>query len=211
MQMTFEQFTDKVNNLHSLSAKVAIEGVIIPAAGRMLASIKNRIQQKGEKTDGGMIGQYSTTPMYATREQFDKQSAFKPQGKGQIKENGKVKREMGMVDGVKKHIIKRKSGIVERKSMYLPYGYKQLREIQGKNVAFIDLNYRGDMMLSYQLTNKDNNVVMGLNKESEVVKKDGLEERFGKFFQPNEAEYKAYKEEVTDGVKEIIMDIFSIL
>lgn len=211
MEMTFEQFSERVNKLQELSVNVFLEGVIIPAAGRMLASIKNRIQQKGEKTDGGMIGQYSTTPMYATREQFDKQSAFKPQGKGQIKENGKVKREMGMVDGVKKHIIKRKSGIVERKSMYLPYGYKQLREIQGKNVAFIDLTYRGDLMLSYQLTNKDNNIVLGFNKESEALKREGLEERFGIAFSPSKQEIEDYKEEVEENFKDSILALFNII
>ena len=95
--------------------------------------------------------------------------------------------------------------------MYLKEGYYELRNIQGKNVGYIDYTYRGDLMLSFQLMNDENKVVMGFNKESEALKREGLEERFGIAFSPSKQEIEDYKEEVEENFKDSILALFNII
>lgn len=187
--MTLVEYGERMERLLKLATEKTHDGIITPAANRMLATIKNRIQQKGENTDGSKIGQYSKKKMWATREMFDKVSAFKPTPDNGAKKKGKS----------------------IKKTMYLKEGYYELRNIQGKNVGYIDYTYRGDLMLSFQLMNDENKVVMGFNKESEALKREGLEERFGIAFSPSKQEIEDYKEEVEENFKDSILALFNII
>ena len=57
--MTLVEYGERMERLLKLATEKTHDGIITPAANRMLATIKNRIQQKGENTDGSKIGQYS--------------------------------------------------------------------------------------------------------------------------------------------------------
>lgn len=46
--------------------------------------------------------------------------------------------------------------------MYLPYGYKQLREIQGLEGEFVNLKYTGQMTRDFQVSRKDKMLVTGI-------------------------------------------------
>ncbi len=157
--------------------------IFVPATTRLLGEVKNRIQLDGENTSGGQIGQYSTEPMYATREQFDRGSSFKPQGKKQVVNNGqRTKKTKGP----------------DRKSMYLPGGYKELRNIQGKPIDKVNLTYRGDLMNSYQQTVKENEIVQGLVSEKESLKRQGLEKKYGSVLKPQKEEIQRYQKAVIE-------------
>ena len=82
------------------------------------AEWKDRIFGRGEMSDGSKIGDYSTKPSYFTKDSFIRANAFKPQGK---KNKGNFKNGE------------------QRKSMYLPGGYSEFRDIQGRENEFVNL------------------------------------------------------------------------
>src|SRR5690606_9970780 len=136
------------------------ERITVTRAGELLATIKNRITRDGKNSSGQQIGHYSTKPMYATAEQFDKKSSFKPGGKAQ------QKTLVFSVSNRKKKKVNVKSDFRPYSSMYLPGGYKELRNIQGKPVDKVNLLYRGDLVPNgYQMQAVQNAVLLGLISE----------------------------------------------
>lgn len=176
----------KLQQVIDQTKEKAIERIIVPPANKMLATIKNRIQVDGRASDNQPIGHYSTKPMYAGKEQFDKTSSFKPQGKA-----GKPKK-----------------GARVPKTMYLPDGYLGLRKVQGKPVDKMNLTYRGDLIASYQQQLTNNAVLQGLISEREALKRKGLEGRFGSIMKPTNNEIAQYKKEVAEGERERIIKAF---
>lgn len=179
--MTATEYTQRLIELRNAAVAKTVDAVIIPSANQMLAEVKNRITRQGVKTDGGKIGNYSTEPMYASKEQFIKKSAFKPQGKA-----GKPKR-----------------GQAKPKTMYLPSGYKQLRDIQGRPTDTINENYTGDTLLSYQQEAVGNGIVQGFVNTRAAKIREGQEKRFGKIFSPTKEELENYAKRVGENLSEI--------
>lgn len=164
------------------------DAVFIPAAGAMLASIKNRIITQGQNSDGGQIGGYSITPAYYTRKQFVVKSAFKPQGKGGFSASKKQ----------------------TRKSMYLKSGYSELRGIQGRENSFVNLEYSGDTFLAYQIAKGgNNNVLMGFTREKAMKIRQALEKRYGKVYSATPIELQAFNTEVAAQTEKLTRQILS--
>lgn len=214
--MTLEQYTSRVDELVNLSSQRVIESVLYPAGNALLGAIKKRIQLDGKKTDGSQIGNYSTKPMYATVDQFDKTGPFNPRGKAETgaTKSGRDRITTANVGG-KKTAIRNVQGFNAeiRQSMYLPQGYKQLRQIQGKPTGFVNLTYRTDLILDYQANLDTNAVLLGFSKESESLKRKGLEEGtkkrkgYGKVFAPTAQEIKDYGDEVREEISSTIISI----
>lgn len=185
--MTPQEYLERLKKLRDQSVEKMVDQVIFPNGNELLANIKNRIVRDKKNSSGGSIGQYSIKPMYATVNQFDKKGAFKPVGK-----RGKT-----------------------RKSMYLPSGYKQLREIQGKPTDAVNLNYTGSTVLSYQSQLKGKEVLLGLTNEESAKIRQGLEngtrgrKGYGKVFYATQQEMAEYKKNVAEDTKEIILKIFN--
>lgn len=216
--MTIEQYSDNIKKLAEISNTKAIESILIPAANRLLANTKNRVQLEKENTAGGKIGNYSTKPMYATRDMFVKKSAFKPIGKNNFTGKKlvsakkykvvKVKLKDGRI--VRRVVSENKYNVVKKKpkSMYLPNGYYQLRAIQGRPVDGVNLTYTGDLMASYQMQKATDAILLGLVSEREKQKRLGLEKRFGgQLLHPSKSGIADYGKEVTKGVQQIISKI----
>lgn len=205
-----KKYNDKLRELIEKSKEKALERIIVPPANKLLATVKNRIQRKGENSSGNQIGQYSTNPMYASVDQFDKRSAFKPGQKAtvtsyrstQLKINPKtlkVKKGKTNYETINKE---------KMKTMYLQDGYKQLRDVQGKPTDKVNLTYRGDLMNSYQQQIANGAVIQGLTLETEKKKREGLEKRFGgKILSPKKEEVEAYRKEVTEIAKTEVIKI----
>lgn len=215
--MDLREYQLRLQNLAIEAKNKAVQSVIVPAANKLLAKKKNTIQKRGEKTDGGKIGDYSTRPAYFTADQFDKGSAFKPVGKGGFK--GKkivsdnsfrvVKRKLKN-GNVEQRLVSNNRFVIKKtdvKSMYLPNGYKQLRQIQGKGIEFIDETYTGSTMASYILEPIDNGAVIGFDNEKASIIRKAQEKRFGKIFYAQNSEMEAYNKEVQAGMKDIILKL----
>lgn len=219
--MTIEEYRERLIALKQAAAQKAVEQIIVPAANKLLATIKNRIQVEGKNSSGRQIGTYSQKPMYATKEQFVKTASFKPRGKNEIGSNGKKGKIKKELIGGKRIAVKGKSkttkveGIGEvtefkaRKSMYLPDGYKELRSIQGRPSDRVNLTYTGSLMASYQLQAKRGSVLLGLTDEQSAKIREGLEQGpkrrlgYGKVFEATVTELDNYNTEVTNAANNL--------
>lgn len=193
--MTPQEYRTKLLSLRDAAVSKAVEFILVPNANELLANIKNRIMVDGKNTAGAEIGQYSTKPMYATKEQFVKKSSFKPLGQRGFKGER-------IVPGAKKGEFKVKK--TPPKSMYLEQGYKQLRSIQGRPVDKMNYNYTGDTMLGYQLAAVNNTVLLGMvNEQSSKVRK-GLEAKRGKAFYPGSEELAQFKKNIATDTEQFV-------
>lgn len=187
--MTFEEYNNRLQTLPTALTQRAVEAIITPAVNEVLAELKNRIVRNGQNSNGQEIGKYSQKQAYFTREQFDRRSSFKPKGKansGNFK-NGKA-----------------------RKSMFIPTGYKGLRDIQGKPTDNIKANYTGSTMAAYQLQAKGESIVIGMtdNKSSEIRK--GLEKQKKQdIYKPSVVEIENYRANVFTQFKELNLKIIT--
>lgn len=188
MSITLEQYQDKLRELARQGSEKAIERVVVPAANELLANIKNRIIRDGQNSAGQKIGNYSTKPAYFEKEQFIQKGKFKGIGK-----TGQTKYASGAM----------------HKSMYLPQGYKQLRDIQGRQTQFINEFYTGDTMLAYQMQPKDKEVLLGLTTERAAKIRHGQEAKRGRIFSATEEEIKEYNENVSKHSADLLTSIFN--
>lgn len=180
--MTLDQYNTRLAQLISESAERATTRIVVPAANELLAKIKNRIIQKGENSTGGKIGNYSTKPGYYSKKQFVKQSAFKPVGK---------------------------TGKRTKSTMYLQSGYKQLRQIQGRESSQVNLQYSGSTILAYQLQALPKYVVIGfLSKEASKIRQSN-ENKYGKVFYATNQEMKDYNDQIIAETQKLTTSILN--
>jgi hypothetical protein len=103
------------------------------AAIQVIAEYKQRIFFLGLDTSGGSIGQYSVNPFYINPLSLTtvKASGVKPQGiNGQsVFKNGNP-----------------------HKTKYLTQGYKELRDLTGRQSNTVDLNFSGSLFQSIKVT-----------------------------------------------------------
>jgi len=174
--MTPEQYISKLQELSRLSA----DSIIIPAGNELLATVKNRIVLDGKNSTGNKIGDYSTKSAYFGKEQFDRKSSFKPQGKN----------------------TKGKSASTH-KTMYLPMGYKELRDVQGKPTDNIKANYTGSTMAAYQQVAGNKEVLQGFTTDKSSKIRKGIEAKKGDIYKPTNEELNSYNKTVAEGLLQI--------
>jgi hypothetical protein len=137
------------------------------AAFAVIAEYKNRIFVEGRATDGAQIGQfstygggYSTEPFYQNPTKLTGVSSagVTPQGKtGQSRfKNGNP-----------------------HKTRYLPQGYKELRELTGRQSGYVDLNFSGALERSIKVVQDGARAVIRYTSDFEAEKMTGNEDRFG--------------------------------
>lgn len=168
---------DAITNMDNFLAALEAEmpAVADEVALNALALVKNRIVDKGEGIEGAA---YSTRPMLATEEKFVVKSAFK-QSKVQ------VKRKDGTVVNRKLWIrFPRASKAVP--VMELPDGYKQFREIQGREGDHVNLSYTGHMWQATTIVARTHTgltwvtIIGGLDEEAKN-KLSWMTEKYGEF------------------------------
>jgi len=103
------------------------------AAFQVIAEYKQRIFFNGLDTSGSSIGQYSVNPFYINPLSLTTVSAggVKPQGK-----NGQSVFKNGN----------------PHKTKYLTQGYKELRDLTGRQSNTVDLNFSGSLFQSIKVT-----------------------------------------------------------
>lgn len=179
--MDLQQHLEQLKTLVGDKAKELTLAVRVPAANKLLADTKNRITNEGKASDGSKIGSYSTRPAYYSKNQFVKKGAFKPQGKAGRNKNAK--------------------------SMYLQQGYKQFKEVQGRQSQFINSELSGDTMLAYQSQVQGNaDILQGLTTQKAAKIRQGNEKRFKPYFKSTKEEIDAYNKECAEGYAKITIE-----
>lgn len=169
------------------SLKIA-EEIVYPVATATMDKMRQRLFQTGTQGDGSKTGNYSTEPIYASESQFKNTDKFRPQGKNAKKTaNGKLKKGQ-----------KNKKDGSERKTMYLPGGYKELRHVQGMETGFVNLQYSGDLFTDFtKLTIVKDSVVTKTSREINKDKIEGLTKKYGQsLFKHSNEELEFFNEEV---------------
>lgn len=187
--MNIFQYTEYLRNLADESSGEVVVRSIVPAANELRANIENRIAREGKDSKGNRLKSYSTKPAYFTRDQYVTKGKFKPSGK-----NSKSKTF--------------KNGNA-RKSAYMEHGYKQLREVQGRQTNHKDLTYSGDMFRSLVVGREDDAVLIGFDNEEQSRKRKANEKREGTtIFKASEKETQEYNDaflkNYTENIKKII-------
>lgn len=148
---------------------------------------KERIFDRGEKTDGSKIGNYSTEPAYYSKDQFIRKSAFKAQGqKGFKGEKITYNKTTGTA----------KISKTNPKTMFLQGGYSEFRDIQGRETKHINLKYSGSEERAFRVYKFGNEVVFGNADEMENKKITGQEEKLGEIFDLSLAEQEFLNKEI---------------
>ena len=138
--MTPEQYSQRLGELIEAIKPEAIN-YATAATGNMLRDIKNRLITKGELADGGQFTPYSTNPLLVSRESFsNKTNADKFFGK----QKGGLKLLMG--------------------------GYRQLRQIEGLQVAHKSFFRTGETLNSLKIITQS-------EQGGDVVIKSGVNAR----------------------------------
>lgn len=169
------------------SLKIA-EEIVYPVATATMDKMRQRLFQTGTQGDGSKTGNYSTEPIYASKSQFKNTGGFRPQGKNAKKTaNGKLKKGQ-----------KNKKDGSERKTMYLPGGYKELRHVQGMETGFVNLQYSGDLFTDFtKLTIVKDSVVAKTSREINKKKIEGLTKKYGQsLFKHSNEEREFFNKEV---------------
>lgn len=224
--MDLQEYQEKIKALAAAASTIAVESVIIPAANELLAETKNRIILDGKKSDGTLIGSYSNKPGYYGVNAFDKKGSFKPQGKKEsvvygisnvkTKKTKVPKRATDIING-KKTAVRNQQGFNAeiRKTMYLPGGYKELRNLQGKPIDKTNENYSGQTNLDFQLGQEPNAVVIGFVTERSSKIRKGQEQGTSKMkgkgdiWKPTKEELDKYQTTVVEEINQLTAHILN--
>lgn len=174
-----------VQNVLEAQAQAVNEGMI-----ELRAELIDRIFQHGLDADNSPIGGYSTKPIYVSVSQTSqiRGSSLKPSGKGSKKgQRGKAQFKNGK----------------PRKSQYMPGGYKEFRNVVGRQNSKVDLFLTGSMRGNIVNGTRQNGVTLEFLNDEQVQKARGNEKRFSKtIFAPTEQELeivvKKWEDDVTN-------------
>lgn len=158
MSVTPEEFQKKLNER---IRQIDTAKLIYPVATKVHADMVERIFDNGQNGSGQKIGQYSTKAMYVVKSQFKKQGAFKARGKNSNKSTFLNKKP--------------------RRSMFLPNGYRQLKQIQGYQSEFVNLTYSSDLRNDFatKLAIAGDSVVVRLSRKINRDKVRWLRQKYG--------------------------------
>ena len=88
-------------------------------------------------------------------------------------------------------------------SVFLIEGYKQLKQMQGYESSFVNLTYSADLKLDFanSLTAKNDCVLSGVSNNANVLKIEGLTEKYGNdLFNLTEEEKNHFETKVAQAV-----------
>lgn len=146
--------------------------------------IKDRITKTGIDADGQKYKPYSTKPILVGAKSFTgKPSA----ADGYLSRKKTAWRTIGGSSGYAAYLSASAGNKTSDKGVHLailPGGYKQLRELQGRQTAFVDFSMSGSMWKDIDIISKQNEhqkgvVIIGAKDEDEKKKLEGNTKRKG--------------------------------
>lgn len=213
--MTLEEYQKSLASLTQDVLNQTREMAYVSAANKLLATIKNRIQRQGVDSNGAKMKAYSTKPYYAQRSSFVKRGSFKAEGKRGFKGERVVKatgiRINKKTGKVKKLETKYFIAKTEVKTMFLKDGYKQFREIQGRQTGHRDLTLSGQTMLNYVMGVTEGKVLLGFDTDRSSKIRKGHEKRNGgNIYYASQDELNQFNEDVAKNEEKLILRVFNI-
>lgn len=209
---SFDAFADMLESLvKELDSKMP-DKVSMAIMVEAMDLHKKRIFERGEKTEGQKIGTYNDDPNYYSKDTFIRESAFKAQGKNEVGLDafGKKKKRATVaafdIKTRKKVSVAVRNGNKERTSMFLPGGYKEFRDIQGRQTAFVDWKFSGSAERSLNVVKIGQPVYYGVTDAKESKKFDGLTDKFGEVLPLSNEEKLYITDELTQAAKQIMQD-----
>lgn len=137
----------------------------------LISDMRDRIFLNGKDSDDQAIGRYSTKPYYASLNQTSQVRSSSLKGRG--KNDSKSKFQNGK----------------PRKSMYLPGGYAEFRNVVGRQSERVDLNLTGSLQKDIRLGTSQGISQVAFTTDDKLEIAKGNEKRFGKtIFSASEAE-----------------------
>lgn len=182
--MAFADLSQYLQNIADKLDAQAVDVAVVQSMQELQGDFLQRVFVQGLDSNNSELGTYSEKPNYYSKEQFVRKSSFKAQGK-----NG---------DTAFKVVTR------PRKTMYLPQGYKQLREVQARPTDKVNLDYSGSLKNAYRVFKFGSSVVFGQNDAVEHKKIEGLTEKYGDFQTLTDEEKKRYVEYLGEEIKLVI-------
>lgn len=161
--------------------------VYISAIQGTIAQMVGRVFNRGLNSQGRRIGSYSTKTMLATKSQFAQKSAFKQSVAASgvtFASNIRTRKTIALKSKAmdKKLWIKFKGANKAVPVMILEGGYKQFRQIQGRESSFVNLKFRSELfndVASAYLVKVEGGYDYKVKRNINVLKISGLTKRFG--------------------------------
>lgn len=163
-----------------------------------------RIFEEGKKSDGGLIGQYSTTPMYANPNYQPRSGAIRIAGGGKLQ---------GLTPTIGKtgKSVFASTGL-PHKTTYLEGGYKELRNRTGRRIDKVNIRFTNDLFLDWANVGtvssppkptkvSSSEYLIKLKRAHNVYKVEGLEEKYGTIFTSTAQEKKLFLENLNSRIK----------
>lgn len=208
----FDAVTKRLEEIATTLDQQVPDVALVQSFIDLQAEFLQRVFVDGVNSKGKKFGTYSEEPSYYTKDQFIQKARFKAQGKDSSEDSKTgVNRQKTQVFNIvtrKKTSIAVKStkggGMTERKSMYLPKGYKEFRDIQGRPTGHVNLNFSGSLEGAFRVFKFGDSVLFGQNDEFEHKKIEGLEKKYGEFQQLTKQEIDNLKARIGNEVALIL-------
>lgn len=204
--MAFEQLTERLNEISKKLDEAVPEVALVQSFVELQADFLIRVFEQGLNSKNQKIGRYSTKPAYFTKDQFVDKGAFKPQGKDPKDSNKATSMRVSYTDleTKKKKRLSVKKDYSARLSMYLPKGYKEFRDIQGRPTAYVNLDLSNSLKLAYRVFKFGDSVLFGQNDTEEHKKIEGLTDRFGDWQSLTQEEVERLKESIPEQISIVL-------
>jgi len=150
--------------------------IMLQVAESANTMIKIRITEKGLNASNVKFPDYSTKPMLAGRQSFKTDAAF-----NQIAGSKEKRKELKWVtlegSGFSSYLSASSGGkgpnIAGGKHLFeIPGGYKQFRELHGRQTAFVDFSFSGRMWSNIKVVSNDVDHMKGRAKISTTSKEE---------------------------------------
>lgn len=163
---TPQQLSQKIDDTIAKLPQIMASAQLL-AINEIVGLMSRRIFNEGKRTDGSSIGEYSTKDTLVGAKSFrntgNANAFFESDDLGWVNIKG---RSLAKLAG----------------------GYKKLRELQGLETNFVNLDYRGNVKNSLDVGTVNGNVVIGLNNSKTVAIVEGLDGKYGQVFYPQQQE-----------------------
>lgn len=221
MARGLNEFIEKLKLLEVELLKAGPKIAVEIAQSATALSIR-RIQKEG------VTGKkYSTHPMFATQNMFNRKDRFKPteiaselgrDESGKLVKGGSrnKKGEVAKKSTAKKRVmwIKFKGARKAVPVMLLPGGYKELRQLNGLQSNFVDLTFSGRMVQNIKVLKSSSReakflAIVGVDNPENKGKLAGNAKKYGDFLAPTEKEEEVLSTIPLNRITEIIKKVLA--
>ena len=190
MAITLIEYNRRLNGVISDLKHGSHGKVMIQIATEALTLVKKRIQERGENAEGSKFKPYSTTPMLASHKGMTGSAYSKVAGSKQ------KRKELKWVT------------IGGHKLFELEGGYKEFRQLHGRQTEFVDFTFSGRMWNNIKLksSSEDHNsgiAIIGATQEEEEKKLEGNTKRKGEIMALSNKEIKILTHSYEQGILNI--------